>query len=108
MVPDQNTGVFANYYFPQNAPAGVNKVGTGDVFALYPNPATGQIFLRFKIAPVTPIQLRVFNMLGQVVLTRSLSGQDNLIDVSRLANGTYGYQVGDLDSRQSGATFIKQ
>ncbi len=55
-------------------------------FNIYPNPATNSLYLDFS-SQNEPTSLKVFNVLGQMVLCQQI--ESSVIDISRIPQGTY-------------------
>ena len=74
----------------QNA-VGINDIYSGNgLFELYPNPAKNIINLRFTEGISKFIDVKIFSITGQVVLSRSMREQENAtVDVRKLTRGWY-------------------
>jgi hypothetical protein len=59
---------------------------------VFPNPASGQIWLRD--AQGTLQSLQVFNAVGQEVLRQNLEGSEQVVNISTLAKGVYFLKIG--------------
>lgn len=59
-----------------------------NLFAVYPNPITDQIFISFP-KNATAAELVLYNVLGKELLRRNLSPTQNRIEVSDLPSGIY-------------------
>ena len=70
-----------------------------ETFAIYPNPATSDLYLHIKSHEQGVYQLRLSNLQGQAVLNSSLSvmagEQTRVLDVSQLPAGVYSLQASD-------------
>jgi len=69
-------------------------------FNIYPNPTTGEIYLRFDAQSDCTIQ--VGNQIGQIVFSKVLKNSSNseiLIDLSFLKSGIYYLKIDDKKSR---------
>ncbi len=64
---------------------------------IYPNPATDMVF--FNLGATESASVSVYNILGVSVLERSITGSDNLLDVSGLPSGTYIWQASNMDGK---------
>ena len=70
---------------------------TDGVFAVYPNPATGVLFVETHGHGSLPDQTyHITNLMGQTVQTGSLNGETQQIDVSVLPEGMYFINLGDM------------
>ena len=57
-----------------------------------PNPASGQIRLRYEQGTMQSLQ--VFNAVGQEVLRQNLEGSEQVVNISTLAKGVYFLKIG--------------
>lgn len=67
--------------------SGVISEQENNLVQIYPNPAMATLNVNFKNN--FPEQLSIENVLGQSVLTKIVSTQNNTINISTLSNGTY-------------------
>lgn len=74
-----------------------------DSMVLYPNPARDLIHFR---AAQTPTDIMVYNVFGQLVIQKSITGDS--IDVSGLCKGTYLVKTIDGQGRIQQVKFLKQ
>jgi subtilisin-like proprotein convertase family protein len=58
---------------------------------MYPNPATDVVLIKFHNIP--QLEVTLFDLLGRKVLSKMLQKDNNGIDVSNLASGTYIVQI---------------
>lgn len=58
-------------------------------FRIYPNPTNGAITLETQQATVSQPECRIMNVLGQTLITVSIYGESQQIDVSELPKGLY-------------------
>lgn len=90
-LKDESTGIRAAVKFK-------------DQLNLFPNPATEEINVKMDYLFSKPSTLRVFNTLGESVLTQEITtGNNALLDISALPRGAYVVQVNDATGR-----FIKE
>jgi hypothetical protein len=63
---------------------------------VYPNPASSYLHIEHSLTEQNP-SFVLYNMIGQVVLQKQLSGASELtlIDVSMLPSGSYFYRAGE-------------
>ncbi len=59
-------------------------------FSYYPNPVKNQLFIK---ATNSISQVEIYNLLGQVVMSKKVNQLDTQLDVANLASGTYLMQV---------------
>jgi len=55
-------------------------------FSMYPNPTSNTLYVDVK---TNNSVINIYNITGKIVLTKTLSQGDNMVDVSRLASGVY-------------------
>jgi hypothetical protein len=65
---------------------GINDITEGKT-SIYPNPASTKLHIVNTNTAVT--ELRVFDMLGNILKDEPLSASDNTVDVSGFSNGLY-------------------
>lgn len=78
------------------AEATLGSSGIGSV-SVQPNPSTDNVRLGFSLAEASPVQLRVFDIEGRLLVseerTMSAGTQSMRVDVSDFAAGTYVYRI---------------
>ena len=88
---------------------GEPEVGAFALGAPQPNPSAGRTRVTFSVAEAAPVELALFNVLGQRVLTAfegpvsATAPQTVDLDVSGLASGVYVLRLmsgGDVETRQ--------
>ena len=63
---------------------------TEDVFALYPNPTNGVLFVETRFIASLPDQTyRITNLMGQTLLSGTITAEKQQIDISELHSGMY-------------------
>ena len=66
------------------------STGSGIVFAVYPNPTDGVLFVETRHGTSLPNpNYRICNLMGQAVLTGNITVETQQIDVSALPEGMY-------------------
>ena len=68
------------------------KIALPNNFKIYPNPTTSFLNVEFDLEKSSNVDFRMFNLLGQVVLTKSTTGQtiiNEQLEVSHLPKGIY-------------------
>jgi Secretion system C-terminal sorting domain len=68
------------------------KTTTGQLF-LYPNPVSEVLTVALPDVPETPVQLRLFDLNGRLVLETTLAEQLGQLEVSSLQAGVYVLQM---------------
>ena len=84
------------------APANETILSAATVVDLFPNPASGFLYLKLREGAEIPDQLRVINSLGQTVLESAFTDR---IDLSGIADGVYFLQ---LRNRLANQTYIQK
>ncbi|MCR5038783.1 MAG: T9SS type A sorting domain-containing protein [Bacteroidales bacterium] len=69
-------------------------------FAVYPNPATGVLFVETSLPEQT---YRITNLMGQTLLQGKITTETQQIDISNLSTGMYFFSVGEQTVK-----FVKQ
>jgi Secretion system C-terminal sorting domain len=80
-----------NCYYPETG-LGIAEKGK-ELFSIYPNPSNGVV--NISLIDLQDYQLKVYNNIGQIVLTHNIQGRQNQIDLSFLSNGLYTINVGN-------------
>lgn len=70
---------------------GINNLSTSEWIALYPNPAKDFIAIEGKNLPNTV--LTISNLNGQVVFTKTLNSNKEIVNVSNFSTGVYFYEL---------------
>lgn len=74
-------------------------------FQIYPNPT--QEFLQIKCTNPSQAQLKIFDTAGKLVLTKTLTGNSEELDIKQLQNGTYIYSIeSEEDSSTTNGKFV--
>ena len=72
------------------------STGSGTVFAVYPNPTDGVLFVETRLIASQPDQTyRITNLMGQTLMTGQITAETQQIDVTGLVEGMYFISVGD-------------
>ncbi len=107
----------ANIYFDYNFPIITNTAATtiaalenadfefSQYFTLYPNPATNELHIHSGAIGLTSV--RIYNIMGQLVLTIPNALQLGAIDVSDFKSGTYYVRV-ESEIGSSSGKFMKR
>jgi len=83
---------------------GVQEISESNAFSIYPNPATEFIYV-FADNPSETINIKIFNTLGELVLSQS--PKNNMLDIRKLNTGIYFIQVSDKN-HSAAIKLIKQ
>ena len=75
--------------------------GTAGTLTVYPNPANNNLFVETRRATSLPEanEYHITNLMGQTVLTGSITAEPQQIDVSDLPQGMYFITVGDMTQK---------
>jgi hypothetical protein len=69
---------------------GVNDINANNSIRLFPNPAKDKLYIKIdEFTANTLIQYKIFNNLGQLVLTSTTTSLENEIDITKLPKGFY-------------------
>ena len=92
-----NFGFFSPTFNMSNSSAisPTNDIIESDI-KLYPNPATEGVTI--EVAASTPVRVRVFNMLGQVIFDNPILGQD-FISTHNWHRGAYIVKIGNVNKK---------
>ncbi|HEX8013772.1 MAG TPA: T9SS type A sorting domain-containing protein, partial [Flavobacterium sp.] len=81
-----------------------NSVVNAAKFTVYPNPANSIVTI--STPEVDSANLSVSDLSGKVVMTKSLSGIENTVDISNLSTGAYFFEVSS-DSKKEVIKILK-
>lgn len=70
-------------------------------FLVYPNPVKDKVIVSFP-NDLSDVKWQLFNSLGQKILEKTISQNDNLIATSELQNGIYFYRIEAKNTIQTG------
>ncbi len=66
----------------------VNEFSTESAISLYPNPTKGELLVSIKNTP-GPVLVKVYDSLGKLIISNTLTSIQNRMDLSALSNGSY-------------------
>ncbi|WP_417872183.1 choice-of-anchor J domain-containing protein [Xanthomarina gelatinilytica] len=103
------TGADGDFYFgPLNAYLSVENYTFSNSVGLYPNPTTNVLNISLANANELPDNYTIYNMLGQVVLSKHIANESDLsVNTTSLSNGMYFIKI-VKDSSQVSLPFIKK
>ena len=78
-----------------------------DAVTCFPNPSEGVLMVDLGFSPTAPVDVTVFNLLGQVVYEGKQFQQKQQFDFSRLPKGNYNMQLGKSSKKQQVSFIIK-
>ncbi|MDN3678420.1 T9SS type A sorting domain-containing protein [Flavobacterium paronense] len=84
--------------FKLSGTLGVDNSGTVAKFKVYPNPATSVVTI--STPDVDTANLSVTDLSGKVVMTKSLNGIENTIDISTLSTGAYFFELSSNNKKE--------
>jgi hypothetical protein len=86
---------------------GIQSLNVFSAIKFYPNPASTIITISTPTTPNKNTILTIFNINGQVLLSRQSTEQESVVNVSRLPEGVYFVKVTD-DRTMMVGKFVKQ
>ena len=88
MNRDDCDAIYANLHNGLDEPTGIP-------FAIYPNPTHNVLVVETQCLASQPNEYRITNLMGQTLLTGTLTSETQQIDVSGLPQGMYFITVGE-------------
>lgn len=80
-----------------------------DKVSVFPNPGKNVMNVELSSLKAEALQLEVFNVLGDKVLSRTISRASSSVDISQLTSGLYLVRFSSLTDNESHAIrFVKQ
>lgn len=95
---------FTDGIYKLTGPLGNSSFEATSNFKVYPNPADNNVTI--SVTNIESYQLSVTDITGKVVLTKSLSGIENTLDVSSLSSGAYFFTL-NSDNKKETVKIIK-
>ena len=89
---------------------GIDENALANAISIVPNPTDGHTSVNIDLPSSTPVQLTLFNAMGQVVHASRLSGQAvyrHALDLSSFANGVY-YLEASTDNNKAVKKIVVQ
>ncbi|MFT4985346.1 MAG: hypothetical protein ACI8U0_000978 [Flavobacteriales bacterium] len=87
---------------------GIEDVGlNADHLTLFPNPTTDYIQINSNISDRINL-IEVFDAAGRMVISESLNGSNDKVNVQDLANGSYNYKINNDSKVVFSGTFVKE
>ncbi len=77
---------------------GMNQSELDNAISIYPNPANDMVFVQLGIGAKNT-DIRIFNVVGELVYQSEIFHQQTTIDVSSFAKGVYSIEVKNKDAR---------
>jgi PKD repeat protein len=100
-------GFSLNVYSPMQITASVNEIKTAQSFKAYPNPVTSDLHINSTSVNERTVGYRILSNLGSEVLSGKLSGTEAIVNLQKLAQGSYLLEVLFSDGSRSYQNIIK-
>lgn len=71
----------------------------------YPNPASTSVYM---VSPETISEVKVYNTLGQLVLTQSADSNEVVTNISALTTGVYFFKVASINENSTNFSIVKK
>ena len=85
---DDCNAIYANLHNGIDEPTAIQ-------FALYPNPTDNVLFVETRLIASRPNEYRITNIMGQTLISGTITAETQQIDVSNLPQGMYFITIGD-------------
>ncbi|MDI1317588.1 T9SS type A sorting domain-containing protein [Flavobacterium sp.] len=92
------SGALVDGVFKLTSPLATTTVTATAKFRIYPNPATSTVTI--SATDVDSYKLSVTDLTGKTVMTKSLNGMENNVDVSALSSGAYFFELSSENKRE--------
>jgi hypothetical protein len=79
--------------FNRNAVTGISEVVANESFEVYPNPVSQNLYIKNNGNTTGLLYVNIYNVLGQVVSTSTITSSNSAISVNGLAPGNYFVKV---------------
>ena len=89
--------------FDKNTATAIQDIKSEIAFSIYPNPAKNILQLSVPLTG-TPQTLKVFDMLGNQLISQPIENQVTSLDISKLSSGIYLVSLNDNSTKK----FIKE
>jgi len=94
------------YFYSEIEPSSIETFDSKNSY-VFPNPTSSSLNLKIdKIR--NNASFIVYNLIGELILEKSLFSEDHLIDVSSLTNGLYFYKIQSKDESVSGQFVVQK
>jgi len=76
---------------------GIKNIDAAKTFTIYPNPASNNVQLTINTVQlnIKPIEIQMLDITGKVVISSTLRGTTQSIDISNINEGVYFIKIGD-------------
>ncbi len=92
------SGALVDGIFKLNTTLANNAVTANAKFKIYPNPATSIVTI--SATDVDSYKLNVTDLTGKTVMTKTLNGMENNLDISALSTGAYFFELSSDNKRE--------
>jgi photosystem II stability/assembly factor-like uncharacterized protein len=92
------SGALVDGIYKLTSPLATNTVTATAKFKIYPNPATTTVTI--SASDVDSYKLNVTDLTGKTVMTTSLNGMENNLDISALSSGAYFFELSSNNKRE--------
>lgn len=105
-ISDNATGCNSREEVEEACLVSIDDISGFENQVIYPNPVTD--YFRLNVCDnKSPINITVYNLSGQALLSKSVTGNDNWVNVSTLPKGIYVAKLEFSESKVSYSKFIK-
>ncbi len=92
------SGALVDGIYKLTSPLATTNVTATAKFKIYPNPATTTVTI--SATDVDSYKLNVTDLTGKTVMTTSLNGMENNLDISALSSGAYFFEISSDNKRE--------
>lgn len=92
------SGALVDGIYKLTSPLATTNVTATAKFKIYPNPATATVTI--SATDVDSYKLNVTDLTGKTVMTTSLNGMENNVDISALSSGAYFFELSSDNKRE--------
>ena len=93
-----STDAVTNGIYKLTSPLGTPSFDNAGKFKVYPNPATSTVTI--SASNVDSYNLSVTDLTGKIVMTKSLNGIENTLDISTLSTGAYFFNLSSDNKKE--------
>jgi hypothetical protein len=106
---DGNSGTVKYRSGTFNSVLSVNNESADDMLKIYPNPATNNLNIQISNAYSGPVEMSIYDMLGQKILTKTgiVTNGSMLLDITSFTQGIYVVEL-TVAHQHFSANFLKQ
>jgi hypothetical protein len=90
---DQDKWILRKSYFKTGLPVSLNEPKEINDISIYPNPFNDKLFVNVLNPSILPFELTLYNIMGKVVSTQSISTIQMQLNMGKLKQGTYLYSI---------------